>query len=102
MNSPDSAIAALFVLKFVKVFDNSILVVVLPVPFVHVLVVATPLSRPGMPDALFVPDVVSFPNITFTSFAAVPVVPIPITSHAFVNTPVHAPVLRYSPLPAFV
>ena len=76
-----------------NVFDNTILVAVEPDPFVHVLVVAIPLSSPLELE-------VSFSNSTCPSSTAVVSVPIAIVSHAFVKAPVHAPVLVYSPLPA--
>ena len=46
LNSPDSAIVCALGLSFVNVFDSTIFVVVAPVPFVHVLVVASALVNP--------------------------------------------------------
>jgi hypothetical protein len=60
LNRPDSPIACVLVPSAVKVFDNTNLVVVAAVPFVHVLVVAVPLSNPTDVD-------VSFPNSTNVS-----------------------------------
>ena len=63
LNRPDSPIACALGLSLVKVFDITNLVVVAPVPFVHVLVVAIPLSNPRDVD-------VSFPNSTNASTVA--------------------------------
>ena len=53
LNNPDSAMVCALGLSLVNVFERTILVVVEPVPFVHVLVVAVPLSSPSEDDVSF-------------------------------------------------
>ena len=63
LNRPDSPILCVLPLVIVKVFANSILVVAVLVPFVHVVLVASALIRP-------VVVLVSFPSQTCISLFA--------------------------------